>query len=177
MIKSLDTARGTIVIREADMADAEKFRQLRLFALQDSPTAFSADYQINLNHPMTFWEGRLKPVSHGTIFVAESDSRLIAMMGIRMGESPKTKHGAGIWGVFVCPEWRGLHIAKETIEMCCGWAKVREVQIVRLAVVSTNESAIRLYERSGFSIYGTEPHALYFEGQYFDELLMFKALT
>jgi RimJ/RimL family protein N-acetyltransferase len=111
------------------------------------------------------------------MFFVENNSKLVGMIGIRKGESPKTEHGAGIWGVFIRPEWRGLRIAEEMINLSCEWAKMRDVQIVRLAVVSTNESAIRLYERSGFTVYGTEPRALLYENEYHDEYLMSRLLT
>ena len=177
MIKSMDTPKGMVVIRDASLADAEKFRELRLFALQDTPTAFSADYEADARHPISFWKGRLKPDDKGILFLAEHETYLIGMTGIRRGESAKTKHSGGIWGVYVRPEWRGLRIAEGLIELCCEWAKLREVKIVKLAVVSTNESALRLYERSGFTMYGTEPRALFFQSEYYDEYLMSRSLT
>ena len=108
MIRSLDTARGAVVLRESNLADAAQFRDLRLSGLQDSPTAFSADYQVNFDHPMSFWEGRLSFDEHGIIFFAEHENSLIGMSGIRQGETPKTKHGAYVWGVYIRPEWRGV---------------------------------------------------------------------
>jgi ribosomal protein S18 acetylase RimI-like enzyme len=176
MIKSVSTSRGTIVIREATMGDVVQFREMRLFALQDSPTSFSADYQVNHDHPISFWEGRLRFDEHGIIFFAEHDSQLIGMTGIRKGETPKTKHDAYIWGVYIRPEWRGLHLAEELIKTCIEWAKAREVEIVKLGVTTTNASAIHCYERCGFTVYGTEPRAILFEDVYYDEYLMFKEL-
>jgi len=176
MIKSIHTPRGTIVIREANLTDATQFRELRLDALQDSPTAFSADLQTNIDHPASFWEDRLREDENTRIFFAEYEDHLIGMTGIRCGQSPKTQHGAGIWGVYVRPEWRGLHIAEVFIEMCIDWAKTRNVVIVKLAVVSANESAVRCYKRCGFTVYGTEPLALLYEGKYYDEFLMFRNL-
>jgi RimJ/RimL family protein N-acetyltransferase len=176
MIKSMQTSRGAITIHDASLADAERFRELRLFALQDSPTAFSADYELNASHPISYWKGRLKPDEHAVIIFAEYEDQLIGMTGIRKGDSHKTKHSAGMWGVFVRPEWRGLYIAEGLMNMCFEWAKLREVQIVKLAVMSTNESAFRLYERCGFTVYGTEPQALFYEGQYYDGLQMSRSL-
>lgn len=177
MIKPLETSRGTVVIREANLADAEQFRSLRLLALQESPTSFSADYQVNLKQPMSFWEGRLIFDEYGMIFFAEYDSQLIGMTGIRKGETPKTKHGAYIWGVYIRPEWRGLHLAEALIETCSEWAEAREVGIVKLGVVTTNTSAIRCYERCGFTVYGNEPRCIFYEGRFYDEYLMFKFLN
>ena len=176
MIKTINTSRGMIVIREANLADVHQYRELRLNALLDSPTAFSADYQTNLNYPMSFWEGRLTFDQYGMTFFAEHNGNLIGMSGIRMGESPKTKHGAYVWGVYVRPEWRGLHVAEVLIKMCAGWAQQRGVVVLKLGVIANNESAIRCYQRCGFRTYGTEPRALFYEGNYYDEYLMSRAL-
>lgn len=176
MIKSMATPRGTIVIREATLADAAQFRELRLSALEDSPTAFSADLQTNLDHPLSLWESRLRPDSYGTIFFAEHNAQLIGMTGVRQGESAKTRHGALIWGVYVRPQWRGLRVAPELIQTACFWAKARRVETVKLAVVTTNTPAIRCYERLGFETYGVEPRAIFHKGIYYDEYLMLREL-
>jgi ribosomal protein S18 acetylase RimI-like enzyme len=172
----ISTSRGAVLIREAKPADATRYRELRLNALLDSPTAFSADYQLNLRHPMSFWESRLTFDEYGIIFLAEHENALIGMTGIRKGESPKTKHGAYVWGVYICPEWRGLHLAEALIRTCADWARERDVVILKLGVMANNESAIRCYKRYGFTVYGTEPRALFHEEQYYDELLMYCSL-
>ncbi len=176
MIRPMDTSRGTIAIRQATLADVHQYRELRLGALLDSPTAFSADYQTNLNYPLSFWQGRLTFDQYGMIFFAEHAGGLIGMTGIRTGESPKTSHGAMIWGVYVRPEWRGLHIAEALIEECAEWARQRNVVILKLGVMANNESAIRCYERCGFTVYGHEPRTLFHEGHYYDEFLMSRDL-
>jgi len=176
MNRAITTSHGPIQIREGNLADATRYRELRLAALSDSPTAFSADYQANLNYPMSFWEHRLTFDEYGVIFFAERENSLIGMTGIRKGESPKTKHGAYVWGVYVRPEWRGLHIAEALIEICADWAQERDVVILKLGVMANNESAIRCYKRCGFTVYGTEPYALFHEGQYYDEFLMYRSL-
>src|SRR5215210_1148312 len=101
MNQAITTSRGTIQIREGNPADATRYRELRLAALLDSPTAFSADYQTNLNYPMSFWESRLTFDKYGVIFFAEHENTLIGMTGIRREELPKTTHGAYVWGL--CP--------------------------------------------------------------------------
>lgn len=173
MIRSLTTPRGTIVIREANRADAIQFRELRLDALQNNPIAFTADYHKNFNHPLKYWEDRLTAqADESTIFVAEHHDKLIGMTGIERGSSPKTRHGAWIWGVYVSPKWRGLHIAEEIIRCCFTWAKAKQIVLAKLGVAAVNEPAIRCYERCGFKAYGTEPRAVLYEGNYYDEYLM-----
>ncbi|HEX6035200.1 MAG TPA: N-acetyltransferase, partial [Anaerolineales bacterium] len=93
--------------------------------------------------------------------------------GIARGGSPKTRHSATIWGVYVRPEWRGLHIAEELIQACLIWARARKIVAARLGVAAANASAIRCYERCGFRVTGTEPRAVYYEGQYHDFHMMY----
>ena len=174
--KTFETSRGKTSIRESTLADLMQYRELRLSALLDSPTAFSADYELNLNQPMSFWESRVQPDKHGKLFFAEYASQLIGMTGIRLGESPKTKHGAYIWGVYVRPEWRGLHIAEVLIETCIHWARMQQVNIVKLGVMTNNASAVRCYKRCGFTVYGNEPRGILYEGKYYDEYLMSRIL-
>jgi hypothetical protein len=69
----MNTARGEILIREASPREAVPLRELRLYALQDRPTAFSADYQKNLNHPTRCWEDML--TMHGDESTCFSDTR------------------------------------------------------------------------------------------------------
>jgi len=174
---SLNTLRGELLIREAGPKDAIPFRDLRLHALQDSPTAFGADYQRTLGQPSTYWEDMLtiRP-DESTIFVAEHESQLTGMTGIARGNSPKTRHSATIWGVYVRPEWRGLHIAQELIQSAFNWGRARKVVAARLGVTTTNTSAIRCYERCGFKVTGTEPRAVQYEGQYHDFYTMYCSL-
>ena len=174
---SITTPRDSITILDATPADAMLFRELRLEALQDSPIAFSADYQQNLNHSAKYWKDRLTlEKDEATILLAEHEGKLIGMTGIARGGSPKTRHGAWIWGVYVTPEWRGLRVAEELINSCFTWARARNIVLVKLGVAATNISAIRCYERCGFSTYGTEPRAIFYEGKYYDEFLMSCAL-
>jgi RimJ/RimL family protein N-acetyltransferase len=177
MKRSITTPRGKILIRQAIPADAAAFRELRLGALQDSPIAFSADYQKNLHHPLKHWEDMLTMhADESTIFLAECEKSLIGTTGIARGNSPKTRHSAWVWGVYVKPEWRGLHIAEELIRMCFTWAKARRIVIAKLGVAAINTSAVRCYERCGFQIYGTEPRALSYEGKYYDFHMMWCSL-
>jgi RimJ/RimL family protein N-acetyltransferase len=177
MIRSFATPLGTVVIREANLAEAASFRELRLEALQNSPIAFSADYQKNFNQPAKYWEDLLSPhPDESTMFIGEYGGSLIAMTGVMRGNAPKTRHSAWVWGVYVTPQWRGLHIAEEIINSCIDWAKARNVVLIKLGVAAVNQPAIHCYERCGFKIYGTEPRAVLVDGEYYDEYLMFKSL-
>jgi len=176
MIKSIATPKGAVVIREANLADIEQYRALRLFSLQESPTAFGADHEITLNAPLDFWKERLRDDEHSVTFIAEHGQTLIGMTGIIRRPLPKTRHSATIIGVYVHPDWRGLRVADSLINASIEWAKSKDVVTVKLSVNAENKSAIRCYQRCGFTIYGTEPRGTFYNGKYYDGHLMYKTL-
>ena len=161
------------IIRHAESSDVDSFRELRLEALKNHPTAFGADYEESAARPNEHWQERLKmDKDQEALFFAESNSQLVGMTGIFRGSSKKSPHESTIWGVYVRPQWRGRHISETLVRSCLKWAKEQGLVIVKLAVVTTNQSAIKSYERCGFTTYGTEPKALYHDGTYYDEHLM-----
>lgn len=179
METSRETPLGMVVIRSAAPDDAARLRALRLEALTDSPTAFSADYTATLAQGVEVWEARITGFArndNGLQCVAAHQDRLVGMAGITRGERPKTRHSGTIWGVYITPEWRRQRLAEGMIDLCLEWAGAHELAIVKLAVVATNAAAIHCYNRCGFNVYGVEPKAIYYEGVYYDELLMARAI-
>ncbi len=83
----------------------------------------------------------------------------------------KMRHKGVLWGMYVRPEARGTGLAAALVERLLSEAQ-GIVEEVRLAVVTTNEAAIRLYTRYRFKEYGIERRALKMDGRYYDELLM-----
>jgi len=173
--RSITTPRGAVTIRPASEEDVLAYRELRLEALRNHPEAFSSDYATSLARPMAYWTDRLK--SDGSddgviIYFAVHDEQLIGMCGITHTTSPKLRHSAYIVGMYVRPDWRGLHIAEDLINACLNWGRARDIKIVKLGVTTTNTPAIRCYARCGFQAFGTEPQAICLDGVFYDELLM-----
>ena len=167
-----------IHIRSATIEDLLPYRELRLEALKNNPTAFGADYEESLNKPLSYWEGRVSAnPDEQSMFVAEQNGQLIGMAGIFKNTSKKNNHTATIISVYVKPKWRGRHISEKLINTCIDWAFMHGVIVVKLAVTANNTSAIRSYERCGFKIYGTEPKAIRYEGVFYDEHLMAKEIS
>lgn len=176
MSKLIRTSAGDVLIRTATLADVDGYRALRLEALQNHPTAFGQSYEDIVARPSSYWVERLQPDPNLRVFFAEHEGTLIGMTGIVRPGAPKVKHSATVWGVYVNAAWRGQHIAEALIESCLDWAHANEVVIVKLAVVSDNQPAIRCYERCGFKTYGTEPQAIFHDGKYYDEYLMVRSV-
>ncbi|MFZ5821132.1 MAG: GNAT family N-acetyltransferase [Chloroflexota bacterium] len=167
------TPRGAIAIRPARPTDAQAYRSLRLEALRNHPEAFSADHAANEMNPPAYWEDRLRALGKDDmIYFAAHQAALVGMCGVYRGSSPKIQHSGLIWGAYVQPAWRGLHIAEHLIAACMEWGREQGIRVVKLAVVASNIPAIRCYTRCGFEVYGTEPQAIFYDGVMYDELLM-----
>jgi len=175
MPNTITTTKGTINIRQAVPDDSARLRELRIEALSDSPVAFSADLEAARAEPVESWSERLGGYESGNlglICAAEVQDRLVGMCGLYCGDRPKTRHSGMIWGIYVSPGWRGLRIAEYLIQECLAWGQDHGVVVAKLGVNTSNIPAIRCYTRCGFSVYGIEPKAIYYEGVYYDELLM-----
>jgi len=169
------TVRGPVLLRAGTEENAAAYRELRLEALRNHPEVYSSDYETALGRPMTFWVDRLRAGGTGNVaqmYFAQHGPDLVGMCGIYREDAPRTRHSATVVSLYLRPAWRGMGIASGLVTMCLDWAREHEVRIVKLAVITANAPAVRLYERCGFQTYGTEPQALYHNGTYYDELLM-----
>lgn len=175
MPKRLSTPKGEITIRAAVPEDAGSIFELRLEALKAHPEAFAADVATAKARGAEAWAEQIANETKdesGTVVIALAGDKLVGMTGIGRGHWPKTRHSAIVWGVYVNPMWRGLRIAGAILEECINWSRTHDIVILKLGVVTTNEPAIHCYQRSGFTIYGTEPRSNYVNGAYYDEFLM-----
>jgi len=166
-------------MRPTQEADAAAYRELRLEALRLHPEAFGADYDMNVARPLDYWQALMQRGSGtetGIIYVAERDTTRLGMAVLVRGDAPKVRHTADIYSVYVAAAERGLGIADALLHACLSWGQTAGVRVVKLAAVSTNVAAIRLYMRCGFAVYGVDPDAILWNGAYYDELLMARRL-
>jgi ribosomal protein S18 acetylase RimI-like enzyme len=177
MIRTIETPKGIVTIRAGQEGDAPAFRAVRLEALQNHPQAFASAYEDSFQLPLSYWEERLLRLGdEAQLFFAEHCGIFTGMCGITRAGSKKTRHSAFITSVYVQPQWRGQGLAGALIETCIEWAQAQCVRWLKLAVVTTNTTATRCYERYGFSVYGVEPEVILYNGVYHDELLMVRQI-
>lgn len=173
--QTLETPSGTVHVRYAELSDAKRLRALRLEALSTHPEAFSQDYEEAAARSEEKWTERLitMPREHDEVIsVAASGDELVGMAGLYRGKSQKTKHSGNVWGLYVKPEYRNLHIAEQLIRLCLAWAKEQGLLVAEIGAIADNAAAIRCYLRCGFRVFGVEPQALLWNGIMHDELLM-----
>ncbi len=179
MTHHIASPKGEIIIRSAKPKDASRLFELRIEALKAHPEAFAADVKMTEAGGAEAWVDQLKRDAKeqtGIIFIACVGDNLVGMSGVGRGHWPKTQHGAIVWGVYVNADWRGLGIAGRMLTASARWAKIHGIKVLRLGVITSNEAAIHCYERSGFTIFGTEPKSIYVDGIYYDEYLMAKLI-
>lgn len=149
--------------------DTEAFVQLRREALECEPFAFAASIEDDRGLDSAFVQQLLTDTDERVVFGAFIPE-LVGIVGIYRDPHRKAAHKAHIWGMFVRPEFRqsgvGGSLLSAAIRHTRGMVEVSQIQ---LSVSKTAETALRLYERHGFKIWGTEPRALSTKGQFVAE--------
>jgi len=84
----------------------------------------------------------------------------------------KTLHRASFGIAIRKSDW-GQGLGEQILHALISFAKKAGYELLELEVASCNNSAIRLYDKLGFVVYGQRPYSLKLkDGTYYDELLM-----
>jgi ribosomal protein S18 acetylase RimI-like enzyme len=162
-------------IRLLGESDAQLYKEIRLRALQNDPEAFGSTYEEEVNSPLEKFAERIRCTEDQFTLGCFDDSHsLVGIVNFARESSRKTAHKGYIYGMYIDPQFRGRGLGKSLLLALIERA-TREcvgLEQIHLTVVSSNESAKRLYISLGFEIYGVEPNALKCDGHYFDEDLM-----
>lgn len=171
--------RSSIDIRELGVSDVAGYRELGLQWLRDSPASFGSSYEEEA--PRTAkdieqqFRERLFPTN--AIFGVFDGPKLVGLVGIRLADAKKRAHKTHLWGMYVDADYQRCGIGSRLVERAITFARdIPGAQRVELGVETTNIAATRLYERFGFTTWGTEPQALRVGHQYYDEHFMTKEL-
>jgi ribosomal protein S18 acetylase RimI-like enzyme len=163
----------SIAIRQLTAADVQSLRALRLEGLRLNPEAFGSAYEDECNAPLEKYLGWL---ANSSIFGAFEESQLVGIAAFGVYTGRKDAHKGWLRAMYVTPQSRRSGAARRLVQAILDVARTR-VEQIQLAVVSTNEPAIRLYQSFGFTRYGLEPRALKHNGTYSHEILMYLDLT
>jgi RimJ/RimL family protein N-acetyltransferase len=160
-------------IRLLTLADAPRYRDIRLEGLRLNPEAFSSTFAREDAMSLAWFEER---IVKGNIFGGFVEGELIGVAGYWPQEGAQVCHKAGFWGMYVRASARNFGLGQRLMEAVVAHATGR-VEQLQLGVGSDNKAARRLYEKMGFSEYGREMKALKQDGRYIDEILMVRFLT
>ena len=157
-----------VEVRRIGAGQAGDYRAIRLAALQHDPDAFGSTYEVEVARPLAWFEEATRNLA---IFGAYADGRIVGMLGFGRHAGAKIQHKGFLWGMFVHPSQRRHGVGAALLQAAIEHAS-SEVEQITLSVVTTNRSAIALYEKFGFTAYGHETRALKIDGNYADEVLM-----
>ncbi len=141
--------------------------------LQESPTAFSADYQDACHLEPEHFVERARFEADNFIVGAFDANQLIGSAGGYRETGVKRRHLANVWGMYVHPTYRGRGLGRELLHaVVAGLRKLDGLERILIGVTAGNEAAESLYRSYGFIAYGTEPGAIKVDGVDYDEVLM-----
>ncbi|MCF7760303.1 MAG: GNAT family N-acetyltransferase [Cephaloticoccus sp.] len=167
-----------VPIRPLLPADASAYRELRLLALQESPTAFGSSYEQESVQPPEFFAGRIANTVDRLVLGAFGGDDLVGVVAFMRDSGVKTRHKGVIWGMYVHPDWRGKGIGRKLmLEILDRCEQMPDLRRVRLSVTGNNVAARKLYESLGFILYGVEVEALRAAGEFLPELHLVKTLV
>jgi len=166
-------------IRVLHESDAQVYQELRLNSLKNNPEAFGSTYEREVKFSLETVGERLKPTQDKFVLGAfDVSGSLFGKVTFVRENSLKTAHKGNVYGMYVAPKMRGKGLGKSLLlELIRKARDCDSLERINLTVVSTNDSAKKLYMSVGFEVYGVERNALKFNGQYFDEDLMALNIT
>jgi ribosomal protein S18 acetylase RimI-like enzyme len=163
---------GVIDIRELTAEDWPIWRELRLAALAEAPSAFGSRLVDWQHAPEIRWRERLSiPGSYN--LVANLDGRPAGMAsGISAEDDPDAIELISMW---VSPAARGQQVGDRLVTAVVDRARDRGASRVVLAVAADNPAATALYHRNGFQDTDEPPRPMPDGARC--ELVMVKPLT
>jgi ribosomal protein S18 acetylase RimI-like enzyme len=109
--------------------------------------------------------------------VAELNGRVAGYIRLKPPTKlPENAHVIQVQGLAVHPDARRHGVAAGLLDAAEETLRERGARKLTLRVLSTNEAAIRLYERHGFVREGALLEEFYINGQFVDDVMMAKKL-
>ncbi len=161
-----------IQVRKLSAEDFEKFRDLRIKALTDDPTAFAEYYEKYDDETDAKWrkylEASVEEKKSIMLFALDGD-KAVGMVGAVFDDNPKVMHVAKLFGVFVDSAYRGQGVGKMLLESVLDKVVDRGgILKIVLDVNPAQQEAVGLYHKFGFKTVGKLTRELKISGEYYD---------
>ncbi len=175
--ESISTAQSEVQLLRLRLSDAPAYRALMLDAYASFPEAFTALPEERAHLPLTWWAKRLieGPKPNQMVFGYFENEVLAGVAGLSFGTRPKHRHKAHIFGMYVAEAYQrkgvGEKLLTRALEAACQRSGTR---IVTLTVTEGNHAALQLYQRAGFTAFGTEPMAIAHGDRFLAKVHMWK---
>jgi len=167
-----------ITLRSAEEKDAESLIAYLKITSAETPFLIREPEEITLSIEQEQAFIRAKKNSENELLlIAETEGRHIGNCSLMsMGGYRRYSHRCDI-AIALYQEYCGLGIGKAMLETVLELAEKAGYEQAELEVIADNKSAIALYEKLGFKIYGTFPDNMkYKDSSYADAYWMMKKL-
>jgi GNAT superfamily N-acetyltransferase len=124
------------------------FRDLRLQALREAPSAFGATYDQERQFDEEEWRRRLRPDGYPAFGWHTPTGWGGLVVGAPDAHDARVAHVYSMW---VNDDHRGRGVGAALVRAVLDWARGQGAVVVRLHVTDGNDVAERLYERHGFA--------------------------
>lgn len=169
-----------IHIKKTTSEDIDCIKTIMLFALKESPLAFSVTFNEYAHNSTFWWENYLRlyfEEQKGSMYLAFNDQDPVGIGGVQFNQRAKSNHIASIVWMYTSPEFRGQHIASCIFDNIMSDINSNEkIKKIALYVTASQESAIAMYQKHGFKEAGRQRQELLNNGVYYDLLTMEKYL-
>lgn len=161
-------------LRSPQLADAAQM--IAYLKTTAEETEYGLSYPEELNFTVKDEENFISnyATNSGSIMISAFDGeRLVGNASLScVMDRKKTLHRATFGIAMLKSEW-GQGLGRKILTELIAFAKQAGYELLELEVASTNTSAINLYKKLGFVVYGERPHSLKLKsGNYYGELLM-----
>jgi ribosomal protein S18 acetylase RimI-like enzyme len=138
------------------------YRELMLEAYERATDAFTTTVEERRAEPLSWWARRVGSAGGLTQALgAWQGDELVGSVALEFSPKPKTCHSALVLGMYVRPRYRGQGVGRLLMQGAVELASARpKVSVMTLTLTESNEPAQRLYESTGFVVWGTEPMAI-----------------
>jgi len=159
------------VLRDADL---DAYKALRDHALAHHEEAFTSDAATEALRTAQSYRARMgADVGGGFTLGAWRGDRLVGAITCERDARSKVRHIGHVVGTMVMLDQQSQGVGRELLAALIERAADDdEMHQLTLSVTDGNAAAIRLYERAGFTRYGSLPNALRVGGRFFDKHLM-----
>jgi ribosomal protein S18 acetylase RimI-like enzyme len=155
--------------RLADQAALAELEAMAWSAESGFPSTMAAD-----RRDATFFRVGNPPEAH---LVAELNGRVVGYIRLKPPTPlPENTHVIQVQGLAVHPDARRRGVAAGLLDAAEATLRERGIRKLTLRVLSTNQAAIRLYERHGFVREGTLLEEFCINGRFVDDVMMAKML-
>lgn len=132
--------------------------------------------KISFREEKKYIQNKLKEINNNrsVVLFLIVNEKIMGICGIDLLD--KTENHVAKLGLSINQELRGQGLGEKLITQTMEESKnnLNKLQIIKLEVKQPNNIAIRLYKKLGFKKYGRLPKGTTHQGEYVDEIMMFK---